>query len=52
MADFKTKKLDDWRALAAKELRDRNPEDLTWETPEGIAVKPLYTAEDLSLIHI
>ena len=47
MADFETKKLDDWRALAAKELRDRNPEDLTWETPEGIAVKPLYTAEDL-----
>ncbi len=47
MADFETKMLDDWRALAAKELRDRNPEDLTWETPEGIAVKPLYTAEDL-----
>ncbi|MDJ0936855.1 MAG: methylmalonyl-CoA mutase [Kiloniellales bacterium] len=47
MADFETKKLDDWRALAAKELRDRNPEDLTWATPEGIAVKPLYTAEDL-----
>ncbi len=47
MADFETRKLDDWRALAAKELRDRSPEDLTWETPEGIAVKPLYTAEDL-----
>ena len=47
MADFEKKTLDDWRALAAKELKDRNPEDLTWETPEGIAVKPLYTAEDL-----
>ncbi|MDJ0946845.1 MAG: methylmalonyl-CoA mutase [Kiloniellales bacterium] len=47
MADFEKKTLDDWRALAAKELRDHSPEDLTWETPEGIAVKPLYTAEDL-----
>ena len=47
MADFEKKMLDDWRALAAKELKDRSPEDLTWETPEGIAVKPLYTAEDL-----
>ena len=47
MADFEKKTLDDWRALAAKELRDRTPEDLAWETPEGIAVKPLYTAADL-----
>ncbi len=35
--------LDDWQALAAKEVRGA---DLTWPTPEGIAVKPLYTAED------
>ncbi len=33
----------DWQALAAKEVKNR---DLTWGTPEGIAVKPLYTAED------
>ncbi|MBA3897042.1 MAG: methylmalonyl-CoA mutase [Sphingomonadaceae bacterium] len=33
----------DWTALAAKEVKDR---DLTWRTPEGIDVKPLYTAED------
>ncbi|HEV2567564.1 methylmalonyl-CoA mutase [Sphingomonas sp.] len=33
----------DWSALAAKEVKGR---DLTWRTPEGIAVKPLYTAED------
>jgi methylmalonyl-CoA mutase len=32
-----------WQALAAKEVTNR---DLTWGTPEGIAVKPLYTAED------
>jgi methylmalonyl-CoA mutase len=36
----------DWAALAAKELRGRTLDDLTWHTLEGIAVKPLYTAED------
>jgi len=35
--------LEDWNSLAAKEVRGR---DLMWQTPEGIAVKPLYTAED------
>ncbi len=36
-----------WRALAAKELGGDDPSRLVWETPEGIAVEPLYTAEDL-----
>jgi hypothetical protein len=40
-------KMDAWKALAARELKTRTPDDLTWQTPEGIAVKPLYTAEDL-----
>ena len=35
-----------WQALAAKELKGTDPESLTWHTLEGIAVKPLYTAED------
>ncbi|AQR73156.1 methylmalonyl-CoA mutase [Sphingomonas sp. LM7] len=35
--------LDAWAKLAAKEVKDA---DLTWHTPEGIAVKPLYTAAD------
>jgi methylmalonyl-CoA mutase len=35
--------LEDWNALAAKEVKGR---DLTWHTPEGFAIKPLYTAED------
>ncbi len=38
--------LNDWAALAAKELKGRDPEGLTWETLEGIRVKPLYTAAD------
>ncbi|MBX5162099.1 MULTISPECIES: methylmalonyl-CoA mutase [unclassified Rhizobium] len=40
------KTLSDWTELAQKESR-ASPETLTWQTPEGIAVKPLYTAEDL-----
>ena len=39
--------LDDWKALAAKELKGRDPEELIWQTPEGIPVKPLYTEQDL-----
>jgi len=31
---------DDWKALADKESKGR---DLTWNTPEGVAIKPLYT---------
>ncbi|MEO1968274.1 MAG: methylmalonyl-CoA mutase [Sphingomonadaceae bacterium] len=33
----------DWQAAADKEVKGR---DLTWATPEGIDVKPLYTSED------
>ena len=39
--------LQDWRSLAQKELKGRDPEDLTWNTLEGIAVKPLYTQDDV-----
>ncbi|MGD9811898.1 MAG: methylmalonyl-CoA mutase, partial [Sphingobium sp.] len=37
--------IDDWKALAGKEVKGK---DLNWETPEGIVVKPLYTAGDVS----
>ncbi|MCO4847132.1 MAG: methylmalonyl-CoA mutase [Yoonia sp.] len=36
----------DWADIAAKELRGKPLDDLTWHTLEGIAVKPLYTADD------
>ncbi len=36
-----------WKTKAEKELGERTIEDLVWDTPEGIAVKPLYTADDL-----
>ncbi|THK35205.1 methylmalonyl-CoA mutase [Ensifer sp. MPMI2T] len=38
------KTLADWQQLAERELK-ASPETLTWHTPEGIAVKPLYTEE-------
>ncbi len=38
----------DWKALAQKELRGRSLDELTWDTPEGIAVKPVYTAADIA----
>ncbi|MFZ2997063.1 methylmalonyl-CoA mutase [Sphingobium sp.] len=38
--------LDQWAAAAAKEVKGK---DLTWATPEGIDVKPLYTAEDVTV---
>ncbi|MCO6187214.1 methylmalonyl-CoA mutase [Rhizobium sp. L1K21] len=38
--------LEDWKALASKELKGADPDTLNWETPEGITVKPVYTAED------
>ncbi len=40
------KTIADWQAAADKEVKGR---DLTWNTPEGIAVKPLYTAEDVTV---
>ncbi|MDJ0825526.1 MAG: methylmalonyl-CoA mutase [Rhodobacter sp.] len=37
---------DAWTARAETELRGRPLDDLTWETPEGIAVQPVYSAND------
>ncbi len=45
VSDLKT-----WKSLAEKELRGRALSDLIWNTPEGIAVKPLYTADDLGAV--
>ncbi|MEO9863518.1 MAG: methylmalonyl-CoA mutase [Yoonia sp.] len=35
-----------WSEIAAKELRGKPLDDLTWNTLEGIPVQPLYTADD------
>jgi methylmalonyl-CoA mutase len=36
-----------WIDLATKELRGKPLESLDWLTPEGIAVKPMFTAQDI-----
>lgn len=42
----RTPDLDQWRALASKELKGADPDTLNWDTLEGITVKPLYTEAD------
>ena len=39
-----------WRKLASEDLDGESPDSLVWQTPEGIAVKPLYTAADLEAL--
>ncbi len=39
-----------WQKLAEAELRGKPLAGLDWQTPEGIAIKPLYTAADLEAI--
>jgi len=36
-----------WKELAAQELRGQDPDALRWTSPDGIDIKPLYTAADL-----
>ncbi len=36
-----------WREAASSELGGADPAGLIWKTPEGIDIKPLYTAADL-----
>jgi methylmalonyl-CoA mutase len=45
--NFKTTTLVDWQKAAAKSAPGGNVDALNWHTPDGIAVKPLYTADDV-----
>ena len=37
----------EWKEAALRELKGKPLESLNWATPEGIVVKPIYTADDL-----
>ena len=53
MTDKHNPKITDWEALAVKERKGRPVDDMVWQTPEGINVKPLYTAADIEgLAHL
>ena len=45
--DFKTATLADWQNAAGKSAPGGDVNALNWQTPDGITVKPLYTAEDV-----
>ena len=44
--EFKPSSLADWHKAAAKSAPNGDVNALNWMTPDGISVKPLYTAED------
>jgi methylmalonyl-CoA mutase len=51
-SEFSNASLEQWAKAAAKSAPGGDLGALDWLTPEGITVKPLYTAEDLSdLLH-
>jgi methylmalonyl-CoA mutase len=37
---------ENWQQLASLQMKGKSPDELTWETAEGIPIKPLYTAAD------
>ena len=45
-SEFQSATLEAWNKAAAKSAPGGNVEALNWITPDGIAVKPLYTAAD------
>ncbi|PNU21651.1 methylmalonyl-CoA mutase [Geothermobacter hydrogeniphilus] len=47
MSKFPKPTLADWEAKAKKEKKTDDLSGFKWESPEGITVKPLYTAADL-----
>lgn len=47
MVDSHESRLAKWQARALQETKQTDLSTLSWETPEGIRVKPLYTAADL-----
>jgi len=38
--------LEEWQALATKQMKGLTPEEMEWHTPEGVPIKVLYTQED------
>jgi len=46
-SEFRAATLEQWARAAAKSAPGERLEGLNWVTPEGITVKPLYTAADL-----
>ena len=41
-----------WEEIATQQMKGKPLESLEWNTPEGIKVKPLYTAEDIEGLEV
>jgi methylmalonyl-CoA mutase len=50
VTNYPENELSDWNDAATKELKGKAPADVCVETPEGISLKPLYTAQDLETL--
>jgi methylmalonyl-CoA mutase len=50
VTEFDHTEMDEWVRLALEEGGQDSPSCLRWQTPEGIEVKALYTAEDLEAL--
>jgi methylmalonyl-CoA mutase len=48
--EFPRVSLEQWTAAAAKSAPDGDVSKLNWTTPEGLVVKPLYTAADTAAL--
>ena len=45
--------IEQWVDTATQQMKGKSPDSLNWKSPEGIEVKPLYTADDLeNLEHV
>ncbi|KZZ40983.1 MAG: methylmalonyl-CoA mutase [Saccharospirillaceae bacterium] len=47
MTDSKKPTLEQWEALATKQMKGLTPEEMAWHTPEDIPIKILYTKDDV-----
>ena len=50
MSRFRDQAPETWRDLAEKDLKGDSVDSLVWRSPEGLDVKPLYTAADLEAL--
>jgi methylmalonyl-CoA mutase len=50
LADFPAASLADWRAAAEVALKGKPLDSLTSKTPDGLAVEPIYTAENFAML--
>ena len=46
------KTLQDWETAVSKQTKGAGSDALVWKTPEGIDVRPLYTADDLERLAV